>query len=106
VVGVFRYFKNGAPRKAPEVTLSFCPEQIKDECGLVANSATERVLASSANWIIIHRVVTEEHARRGYRRPYRVNGRHMASGQSFGHLSKALVVFLSEANRLAPGRAV
>jgi len=81
-VSVHRSFKNGKPRKIPDVRLSYDEFNVDLVYDLDAEGMVEEKRKSS--------------------RPYRVESRNFGSARSFGRLSKASELFLDEARSLAP----
>lgn len=78
---VYRFFKNGKPRKTADVSLSydeFVTDLFVDDDGELHEDARHST------------------------RPYRVDSLRFASGRTFGKLSRAAALFLEEAHGLAP----
>ena len=76
---VYRFFKNGKPRKTPDVSLSydeFVIDLFVDDDGELHEDARHST------------------------RPYRVDSLRFASGRMFGKLSRAAALFLEEAHAL------
>ena len=83
-ISVHRFFKNGKPRKMPDIELSY------NECTLDV-------------FIELDGTVKEE--KRKSSRPYRLSSRNFASARTFGKMSGAVSAFLDETRALAPTNA-
>lgn len=80
-ISLHRFFKNGKPRKSPDIELSH-------------NEYTFDSFVDSDG------IFKEE--RRKSRRPYRLDTRNLATAKTFTKLSSAVACFLAEAKALAP----
>jgi hypothetical protein len=84
-ISVHRYFKNGKPRKLPDVSL-------------VYNEFTYDVYVDGDS----DKIIEEE---RKSTRPYRVDSPSFETGRTFSDLSNAIILFLNKVKLLAPKNA-
>jgi len=82
---VHHYFKNGKPRKTPIVSLVYHEFTVDT----VYNVETDDFVGEERKSI----------------RPYRVDSINFAAGRTFGHLAKAIELFLDEIKNCVPSNA-
>lgn len=80
-ISLHRFFKNGKPRKTPDILLSY-------------NEYTVDVFVDLDGLL-------KEEARKSSR-PYRLDSRNLATAKTFVKMSSAVACFLAEAKKLAP----
>lgn len=83
-IGVCRHFKNGKPRKTPDVNLAY----------------DEFTYDIDFDWKTGETIETKRESVR----PYRLDCRAFNAAKTYGKLASALAAFLTEARQLAPNR--
>lgn len=84
-ISVHRHFKNGKPRKTPDISLIYNEFEIDSIYNVDTNDFTEEKRKST--------------------RPYRLESPSFVAARTFGHLSKAVELFLNEIRIHAPSNA-
>jgi predicted DNA-binding transcriptional regulator YafY len=87
-VSLHRFFKNGKPRKIPDVELHYSEFIVETVIDFAEDEASEEI--------------SEREERRRSQHPYHLSSLRFASTRTFVKMSTAIAAFLDEARSLAP----
>jgi hypothetical protein len=99
LASIYAYFKNGKPRKATAVSLTYRPvtEGVDDDVEEVESIS---LILTPQGTRIEQRMREPRRAARG--RPYSLNVKGISTTRAFGRPSSAVAAFLTEVRRLGP----